>query len=323
MTKQLKIIFCFLFFVFCLKSQINLVPNPSFEIYTSCPNSAGQIDFASPWFQPGTGTPDYFNSCASAMNFVNVPVTFMGNSFAHNGVGMAGELFYDNVSASSLIYREYLAVKLSSTLSNNQKYYISYYLKLADSSRYATDAISVLFTTDSIHKNSYDTISRVPQINNQPGNFILDKSNWTKMRGSFTSSGTENYMYIGNFEPQKTNDTLFVGGGGSMQYNNFPYYYFDDICVSTDSLFSENWVNNITSVSNSNVRLFPIPTSRFLYIEGFSVYHEYKIYNIFGEEMKCEHKYAFFDLMGLESGFYFIHISISGDNPVIYKIIKQ
>ena len=39
----------------------NLVPNPSFEDYTSCPTSVAQITLATPWVTPTTGSPDYFN----------------------------------------------------------------------------------------------------------------------------------------------------------------------------------------------------------------------------------------------------------------------
>jgi len=62
---------------FC-KGQINLVPNPSFESYTACPNNAATISFATGWLNFGQ-TPDYFNSCAnSTASFVGVLSNYFG-----------------------------------------------------------------------------------------------------------------------------------------------------------------------------------------------------------------------------------------------------
>ena len=58
-------------------SQSNLVPNPSFETYTACPNFAGQINRTTNWFSPSSATPDYFHACGSIPDGVNVPITFL------------------------------------------------------------------------------------------------------------------------------------------------------------------------------------------------------------------------------------------------------
>ena len=41
-----------------LNAQVNLVSNPSFESTVNCPNSDGQINFASSWSSPSLATPD-------------------------------------------------------------------------------------------------------------------------------------------------------------------------------------------------------------------------------------------------------------------------
>lgn len=56
--------------------SVNLVPNDSFESYTTCPTGFGQIAVASPWDTPNTGTSDAFNACAPVVfPSVNVPST--------------------------------------------------------------------------------------------------------------------------------------------------------------------------------------------------------------------------------------------------------
>jgi type IX secretion system substrate protein len=288
LKQQYKILFTFLLFSSCFcNAQTNLVPNPSFEIHDTCPDQDSQLSYAVPWFQPSTGTPDYYNACADTVtyiNLVNVPVTGFGRSYAHTGIAMAGEDFYDDV-AINWIYREYMAVKLTATLVNSQKYYVTYFVKLADSSRYATDAISVFFKNDSIHKSTYDTIWATPQINNTPGGFITSKTSWTKLRGSFIANGTEKYMYIGNFKPTCTNDTVFIAGGGPQSDYNYPYYYFDDICVSTDSLYSENWtgIATLNSKQHSQLNIYPNPAFNILNINAAEDIQQIQLINDIGQ----------------------------------------
>src|SRR6185503_219273 len=68
----------------------NLVQNPSFEQYTSCPTGNSGIYLATPWnVPPGSGTtPDYMNSCSTGgigCNSVGVPDNFLGSAPAANG----------------------------------------------------------------------------------------------------------------------------------------------------------------------------------------------------------------------------------------------
>lgn len=54
----------------------NLVPNPSFETYTLCPNNFGQIANAIGWdYIQAAQSSDYYNSCATGTN-VSVPIFF-------------------------------------------------------------------------------------------------------------------------------------------------------------------------------------------------------------------------------------------------------
>ena len=45
-------------------SSQNLVPNPSFENFVNCPSLNSQLNLASPWTTPTSGTSDLINSCA-------------------------------------------------------------------------------------------------------------------------------------------------------------------------------------------------------------------------------------------------------------------
>lgn len=98
---------------FSLLGQQNLVPNPSFEIYDTCPYNTGQIHYAIPWFQSTQGTPDYLNSCVS---YLGIPANFWGNQSAHTGNAYAGFFASLNDTSNFLNYREYVEVKLRTTV---------------------------------------------------------------------------------------------------------------------------------------------------------------------------------------------------------------
>ena len=59
-----------------LISAQNLVPNPSFEHYDSCPDFYSELSYATGWlaFSP---SPDYFNSC-DLSQFVGCNKNFAG-----------------------------------------------------------------------------------------------------------------------------------------------------------------------------------------------------------------------------------------------------
>ena len=66
-----------------LNAQINLVPNSSFETFTSCPSFPGQVEFAFPWYNPTNSSPDYFNACNTFS--VGIPQNFMGFQYPRTG----------------------------------------------------------------------------------------------------------------------------------------------------------------------------------------------------------------------------------------------
>jgi len=317
-----KILILVLAIAIKINAQVNLVPNPSFESYSICPNGSDELYLAKPWFKPNTGTPDYFNSCATILSSFNVPNTGLGYCPANSGSAIVGEVFYDKVTYNGPnIFREYIATKLNSQLISGTKYYATYYIRLADSSRYASDNVSVYFG-DSIKKNSFDTINVIPQITSPSGNFLTNKLSWTKLRGSFVSNGAEKYMYIGNFKHPITNDTIFVNGGGNKIYWSFPYYFFDDICLSSDSIYCENWITNIKKFNSFDFRLYPNPVVSELHINSTSVDYRVKIFNSVGVEQQLDVNENKIDCKSLLPSVYFLHYNQANEPTTIYKFYK-
>jgi len=92
--------------VFSVLGQ-NLVPNPGFEQYSSCPIFASQLDSAVPWFNPTAGTPEFYNACAAYSSGVSVPQQYTGGfQYARTGSGYAGLFTYLTDIPDMLEYAE-------------------------------------------------------------------------------------------------------------------------------------------------------------------------------------------------------------------------
>ena len=225
-----KIIFTLLLFAFCLYAESqNLIPNPSFEIYDTCPYNPSQINFAPPWFSANTGTPDYFNSCNSS--FFNVPNNFLGYQTAKSGLGYCGLTFYNNTTAANL--REYIEIQLSDTLITGVTYCVSFYVSLANVSRYATSNISAYFSNSILTNATQNYINVIPQIQNDTNNIVTDTVNWFLVWDTYVAVGGEKYFTIGNFETNINSKIDSIVGN----FQPDAYYYVDDISViDCDSL---------------------------------------------------------------------------------------
>lgn len=211
-------------------AQTNLVPNPDFEQYDTCPYNLGQICFATPWFQPNkvwsnpcNNSSDYYNQCASIPN-VTVPSNGQGYQQAKSGVAYAGIVTF----APTTNYREYIETKLNNPLIANKKYCVEFYVSLADFSMYAMDAIGIYFSNDSIIYSdiNFSNLPFIPQIVNPINNILSDTANWTLISGTYMAVGLEQFITIGNFNDTSNVNVTITGGSSTVAY-----YYIDDVSI--------------------------------------------------------------------------------------------
>lgn len=140
-------------------------------------------------------------------------------------------------------HREYLSVPLVETLTSGQTYLVRFYVSLADRSMYAVHALQVLFTDQVISESSnyWGVLNYTPQLSHSEGAYITDKDNWTEINWEYTADGTEQYMYIGNFQSNAEIDTLFAVADSIDPEDHFhSYYYIDDVYVGTAIMSVQN-----------------------------------------------------------------------------------
>lgn len=209
---------------YMLLSQ-NIVLNGSFEDFSSCPNTYGQLNKAVNWFSAnggGGGSSEYFNACNNP-NICGVPNNGFTYQYARTGNAYAGTGCYGYGNED----REYVEGTLNNALFNGVEYCVIFYVSLYSYSSYGIDALGLYFTTDSLITYSSDAHYVKPQISNDSLNVITDTINWVKISGTFTASGGERFFTFGNFK--KTSQTTAVNINGYI--NGYAYYLLDDVAV--------------------------------------------------------------------------------------------
>jgi hypothetical protein len=209
-------------------SQINLVPNPSFEVYDTCPNSSmyGHICRAIPWFQPYYpepincgGSSNYFHICDGS-----VPNTGNGFQYPRTGDGLTHIIIYIPNTINN--GREYMEVELINSLLPDKKYCAFFYsvYTIATYSQLSCDCLGISFSIDTLKQyGSYDIINAPSHIKSQT--IITDTVNWSLVKGIYTAGGGEKFMTVGCFLPYTQVSHICYSTPSNCAYSA---YFFDD-----------------------------------------------------------------------------------------------
>jgi hypothetical protein len=231
----INILICTFSLSYCFCQSNNLVLNPSFESYDTCPYSDAGIGllFCSNWDEPNFSTSEYYNLCGTD-NTVRIPSNFGGYEIPKTGFAYAGLYIY--VTSGSIVAREYIQGILKDTLINNHKYIIKYYLSQADSNQFCIDNIGFYFSDTQLHSTSWGRINVVPQYKNTVGNYLNIRNGWQEIIGTFTASGGEKYFSIGNFDLEANTHKQDCYSKGIPTSGGAVYTYIDDVSVIDTSL---------------------------------------------------------------------------------------
>ncbi len=291
----------------------NLVPNPSFEDMTSCPNNECQIYKADGWFPVGF-TPDYYNSCNTGL--WSVPNNIAGFQNAATGVAYAGLASLNG----PFWCRDYIGIELTEPLKAASRYYVRFKVSLADKSVFAINHIGAWFSMSSYEIypyscTSFDTLfpNNSPQI--FTNDIITDTINWVEIKGSFTALEAYEYINIGNFFDNLNTQIITANSSGSWQA---AYYYIDDVYVGTDSAES-------TSEYNINdFEVFPNPCKEELYVRIGNQQPPFfiNLFNNMGQLLQtfcCRSNVTVIDMKEYAGGLYYLKAASVDTRPV--KII--
>ena len=241
----------------------NLVPNPSFETYSTCPFDASQVPFATPWANPSTlSSPDYMNACNSgncaSVNQLDVPVNVFGTQTALTGNAYAGLVTYTDPAFLLANYREYIQVQLTSALIAGTTYNVQFYASCAegpcDPTGLSSNKLGAYLSVTAPSSTNYLPLPYTPQVFS--AGLINSTTTWTLISGTFVAAGGEQYITIGNF----SNDaTTTVGNGPITAAKYAAYYFIDDVSVIAQPSLSVELrsftVNCATNQNPEGIRL--------------------------------------------------------------------
>lgn len=309
---------------FCLSkvglAQVNLVPNPSFEDYSQCPSTLGQIDYATGWSSV-RGTSDYFNSCNTSVgSWVGVPNNFWGHQYPVFGNGYAG------FAAKYGTAREYLGISLINPLQIGTEYYVSLKVSLSSNGNSGqfcgVNKLGMLFSTVHYSNNNIAPICNCAQV--YTNSIITDTLNWIRIKGSFIADSNYSFVSIGRFFSNVLTDSIQVAGN-----NCVAYYYLDDICVSTDSNYSYNYITTglKENLHNLPVIIYPNPANTYINIDFNPLFEPYdiEIKNTLGQQVFYKQKIItpieHIPIESINGNILFIKITYRGQ-IFNYKVIK-
>jgi len=249
----------FLFPVFLSAAAFtqNLVPNPGFEEYSSCPGYFTQraSEFgAKNWMPAGTGTPDLFNACSEGE--ADVPYNWAGVSDAYDGEGFAGIYLWMKGSNN---YREYLQCKLLRPLMKDSLYKIRFQYRLSSYSKYSIDRIG-LALCDTIIQKAHDQVIPLHPVLSVIEDSALTRETglWQTSQMEYRASGGERYMIIGNFFSNEETRSYKIQSRPIQQemLAESSYYYIDGVEVIAP--FEENNVDTLSIPYFTGTREFNV-----------------------------------------------------------------
>lgn len=296
----------------------NLVPNPSFEVYDTCPNNSSQIQFATGW-SSFRNSPDYFNTCSTGV--VSIPNNQIGYQQPLAGNAYSGLLAY----STSTFYREIMGAQLTAPLIIGQKYFVSLEVVLSNNlyGDCGIDKIGAKFSTIPYSYSHPGLINNSAQV--YSSSIITDTLNWTKIKSSFIADSAYSFIMLGNFFNDANTDTTQTWGNSSCT----AYYMIDNVCVSTDSIYAYNyvWTGIEEKIFPTTVSIYPNPATSFINID-FPILNDVytvTIYDVLGREIFFKEKIIEqiepIPIANINSNILFIQIKYK--NKIInYKLIK-
>jgi hypothetical protein len=302
------------FFLFCWDIAFfaqgqNLVPNGSFEDFTSCPSDLDQIDNLYGWYKI-LNTPDNFNECATVW-YASVPNNLAGAQEPFEGNGYAGCATFD----FTFNYREIFGTELIDTLNPLKTYQVSMRVSRANGYIFtaASNKLGIKFTTKALTLGNTQVVDNFAQLYSDT--FITDSTNWVLLHWNYTPDSPYSHVYIGNFFDDAHTDTIALGG--------FPasvYYYIDSViieCVGNDC------ISNLSNDDNAPAHIqFSSDGSSISISFSAGVLALVNLADIYGRVVFSEHSYSSLKIPTkfFSSGIYLLQIQIDKDR-FIKKII--
>jgi hypothetical protein len=285
------------------------VPNPSFEINNQCPVNFADLTSVESWYKlPGhQGSPDYFHACGSSL--LSVPNNIKGFQPAFNGDAYLGITTY---MANPPELREYIQTNLTSPMIAGHSYLVSFYVNLADNCVFSSNNIGAIFTVSPLTGPGLAALNIIPNLSYPIP--ISDTTGWTLISGTYTASGNEQYLSIGNFYNNSSTQAVTINQFGASAA---AYYFIDQVSVVELPLATSDFLqqkyqivpnpvsDKFTIVSNQNDSIINI-----------------ELYSTYNKVRSFKPNESVYHIENLASGIYYLILTFESNKKSVHKIIK-
>lgn len=236
----------------------SIVPNGSFECITApgcfLVSGPGQITWAPNWtYADASEASSIYNSCFLSDANLQPPAVYHGNQNPRTGSGMAGFLVQNDQFSD---WRAgYVQIPLSTPLTAGNFYDMEFYVSRADNYGWAIGGIGAYFSVGAVTPGDYSPLNihgYSPHFEYNPLTHITDAVGWTQITGTYTASGGEDHVIIGNFRITQPNGPLatYVCCG-----NGLGFYFIDDVTLIQNGGLPVNFSSFTAEEHGGKVRL--------------------------------------------------------------------
>lgn len=300
-----------------------LVPNNSFENFTSLPDSWGQWELCVGWTNAGGepeggyfADPEYFHMDGSgAADLPTVPPATVN---PHTADGIMAFLGYHDPSVGATNIREYLSVELTEPMVVGNVYSISFWLTNGESGIghfYKCDGIGVLLSTSALNQVGTSYINRPPQVEIEGEVF---SNEWVEYTFEFEADSAYSQLTIGNFySDEETSASVAIEG--PLPFAG-AYYFVDDFSVTPIGFGNVN-----DKAEEVEIQFYPNPaTDQVQLALPNDLDANYVIYNLAGEAVLNNqfNTSTTIALDQLSAGTYWVHVD-QGEQTWKEKLVIQ
>lgn len=206
----------------------NLVENPSFEAMEGKIKKNGSIAVAVGWMSPTLAAADLFS--ARVKEGYGTPANALGSEAPMDGENYAGIRTF---SYGDKEPRNYISAKLKVPLTKDAKYCVTFYVSLAEASKYASNNIGMNFSKKQYNIDENKTIIAPTHIMHKDNPVFNAQFGWDEVCGIYVAEGGEKFITIGNFfaNGETKNERL----KGTKEFTGTSvvssYYFVDNISV--------------------------------------------------------------------------------------------
>ena len=228
--KKIIISFLSLSCIFTVMAQDmdNLVSNPSFEETVGKIKRNGAITVAVGWMSPTKAAADLFSE--KVKNGYGTPTNTVGVEDPQDGTNYAG---FRAFSYNDKEARNYISSKLKYTMKKDQKYCVTFYVNLAEGSKYAANNIGVNFSKKQYNISEAKSILTETHVMDKDNEVINGLFGWDQICGVYRAKGGEKFITLGNFQSNGStvNQRMKKPKNFSGTSVVSAYYYIDNISV--------------------------------------------------------------------------------------------